>query len=175
MEDHTKAALISVAALLGAGIAYKSMSSQSKPAETPAQAAISQDLYHIGIETGGTTCKVGIMHGSKSLKMLSQKIVDTTSPAETISKICEWLNSQPYQYSSLGVAAFGPLCLDKSSSDYGCVTTTPKVAWQYSPVLKFIMTGLLPSKMSDDFRVAFDTDCNILAKFELENGGHGNV
>ena len=29
--------------------------------------------------------------------------------------------------------------------------------------------------MSSDFRVAFDTDCNILAKFELENGGHGEI
>ena len=37
------------------------------------------------------------------------------------------------------------------------------------------MTGLLPHKMTNDFRVAFDTDCNILAKFELENGGHGNI
>ena len=26
--------------------------------------------------------------------------------------------------------------------------------------------------MTSDFRVVFDTDCNVLAKFELENGGH---
>ena len=85
MEDQTtKTAIISMAALVGAGIAYKSLSSSRGD---------SQDRYHIGIETGGTTCKVGIMHGSKSLKMHSIKIIDTTTPAETISKICEWLNT----------------------------------------------------------------------------------
>jgi len=29
--------------------------------------------------------------------------------------------------------------------------------------------------MTTDFKVDFDTDCNILAKFELENGGHKGV
>lgn len=162
-------------ALVGAGFAYQSLSSARKEPETETSISIPQDLYHIGIETGGTTCKVGIMHGSKSLKMHSHKIIETTSPAQTISKICEWLNTQDFTYSSLGVAAFGPLCLDKSSKDYGCVTSTPKVAWQYSPVLKFIMQGLLDKKKTKDFRVAFDTDCNILAQFELENGGHGAI
>ncbi len=27
-------------------------------------------------------------------------------------------------------------------------------------------------KKTNDFKVVFDTDCNILAKFELENGNH---
>ena len=115
------------------------------------------------------------MKGRNSLKMLCKEIIDTTTPAETITKITHWLNCQPYTYSSLGVAAFGPLCLDKSSDDYGCVTSTPKLTWQNSPILKLIMMGLLKEKMAKDFRVAFDTDCNILAKFELENGGHGNI
>ena len=35
--------------------------------------------------------------------------------------------------------------------------------------------GLDEKKLTRDFRVAFDTDCNILAKFELENGGHKDI
>jgi hypothetical protein len=30
---------------------------------------------------------------------------------------------------TIGIAAFGPICLDRSSSQYGCITTTPKIAW----------------------------------------------
>lgn len=72
----------------------------------------------------------------------------------------------------MGVAAFGPLCLDRSSKHFGSVTSTPKVAWQQFPLLKKLMEGIAKDKMSSDFRVVFDTDCNILAKFELQNGGH---
>ena len=43
-------------------------------AKTPHQnrdgGKINKPLYHIGIETGGTTCKVGIMKGAKSLAIL---------------------------------------------------------------------------------------------------------
>ena len=37
------------------------------------------------------------------------------------------------------------------------------------------MDALSEEKMAKGFRVEFDTDCNILAKFELENGGHGDI
>jgi len=35
-----------------------------------------------------------------------------------------------------------------------------------------ILNGINKSRKTHDFRVAFDTDCNILAKFELDNGEH---
>lgn len=38
-----------------------------------------------------------------------------------------------------------------------------------------VLSGINSAKKTPDFRVAFDTDCNILAKFELDNGGHGNI
>lgn len=86
--------------------------------------------------------------------------------------MCEWINSRSEVFSSIGVAAFGPLCLDRSSKAYGSVTSTPKVAWQNFPLLKTLLTGIKQERMTQDFRVVFDTDCNVLAKFELENGGH---
>jgi len=38
-----------------------------------------------------------------------------------------------------------------------------------------VLSGISSSKKSPDFRVAFDTDCNILAKFELDHGGHEGI
>ena len=38
-----------------------------------------------------------------------------------------------------------------------------------------ILDGIDASKKQQDFRVAFDTDVNLLALFELENGGHTGV
>ena len=35
----------------------------------------------------GTTCKVGIMRGSKSKIIIANEIIDTISPKETVEKI----------------------------------------------------------------------------------------
>lgn len=35
-----------------------------------------------------------------------------------------------------------------------------------------MLGGIKEDKLTSDFRLVFDTDCNVLAKFELENGGH---
>ena len=35
---------------------------------------------------------------------------------------------------SLGIAAFGPICLDDTSPKYGTITTTPKQGWADFPV-----------------------------------------
>ena len=83
----------------------------------------------MAIETGGTSCKVGIMKDAKSLKILKHKIITTTTPKDTVAQICQYINEQPETFSSIGIAAFGPLCLDRSSANYGSITTTPKKAW----------------------------------------------
>lgn len=156
-----------MAGVLGYGLFSKSQ----------AEAAPPQDgkLYHIGIETGGTTCKVGIMHGAKSLTIIKRLVVETTTPKETVKKLCAFINEQEEVFASVGIAAFGPLCLDRGSPSYGSVTTTPKLAWQHAPLLRLILDGIHPSKKGPGFRVAFDTDVNLLAMFELENGGHTGV
>lgn len=71
------------------------------------------DKYHLGIEMGGTSCKVGVMKDASSIAMLDKHVVQTKKPEETVAKICEWINSRKEVFASLGVAAFGPLCLDK--------------------------------------------------------------
>mmetsp|Transcript_10584 Transcript_10584/g.17771 ORF Transcript_10584/g.17771 Transcript_10584/m.17771 type:complete len:103 (+) Transcript_10584:369-677(+) len=59
------------------------------------------------------------------------------------------------------------------SDKFGYITSTPKLAWQNTPLLKMLVDGIEEERKSQNFRVAFDTDCNILARHELENGGHG--
>ena len=38
-----------------------------------------------------------------------------------------------------------------------------------------LLDGIHSKRKTPNFRVAFDTDCNILARFELEHGGHQGV
>ena len=67
---------------------------------------------------------------------------------------------------SLGIASFGPVCLDKSSPAYGNITTTPKIAWQNFPVLRTFSEGFGFNTDERRHRVFFDTDVNIPAMFE---------
>ena len=47
----------------------------------------------MGIETGGTTCKVGIVTNVKTNKKIERfEIIDTTYPDETVQKICAYIN-----------------------------------------------------------------------------------
>lgn len=155
-------------AALALGLAAYQLGSSKSP-------SFGEALFHLALETGGTSCKVGIINDAKSLKICKSKIIKTTTPKETVEKICQYINEQPETFSSIGIAAFGPLCLDRSSPNYGSVTTTPKKEWQHTPLLNMVLDGINKTKKTQDFRVAFDTDCNILAKFELDNGGHEGV
>ena len=97
---------------------------------------------HVGIELGGTSCRVGISSNEEMTLITSSTIIYTTEPKETIKKICLYINGFTEVFSSVGIACFGPICLDKSSPKYGYITTTPKLAWQDFPVLKEIMNGI---------------------------------
>ena len=129
--------------------------------------------YHLGVETGGTSCRVGVIDSSNSFKLLEFRQIPTRSPAETIADILEFVNSLPYTYSSLGVAAFGPICLVKNSPKYGFVTTTPKPGWADTDLLKPLVLGI--KNKAQDLKVAFDTDVNVVAQFEAKQGGHSDL
>lgn len=40
-----------------------------------------------------------------------------------------------HKYDELGIATFGPLCLNKEDPEYGNITTTPKINWRHFPLL----------------------------------------
>eukprot|EP00347_Sterkiella_histriomuscorum_P014476 403360730 len=135
------------------------------------------DTYHIGIETGGTSCKVGIMKNIGVDNLIHTHHVNTRVPSETMQDIMDYINSFDYTYSSVGIAAFGPIGLNQTSADYGYVTSTPKVEWQNFNLLETVLSGI--NKKTEDFVHTFDTDVNLVAKFEADFGGHhdahGNV
>lgn len=94
---------------------------------------------------------------------------------------------KPLLFDSLGILAFGPLCLDKASRQFGSVTSTPKPGWQNTPLLKRVVEGTRKARLAGFAgiscrggvdvlalarapNVVFDTDCNLLADFELRYG-----
>jgi len=68
------------------------------------------------------------------------------------------------EFDALGVASFGPVDLDPTSSHYGYITTTPKPGWGFTPLLKAFEGLGVP--------VGFDTDVNAPAFSEATIGGH---
>ena len=69
---------------------------------------------------------------------------------------------------SLGIASFGPVCLDKSSEQYGNITTTPKVVWQNFPIYRLFRDafGFDDKYPGRSEKLLMDTDVNIPALYE---------
>jgi len=125
---------------------------------------MSGNTYHIGIEMGGTTCKIGYVCSSNPNEIIAKHIVPSEKPEATINAMAAWILKQPYMFSSFGIASFGPICVDESSSEYGFITNTPKPNWKYAPVLKLFSNALKP-KLTSTYNYCWDTDCNVLAEF----------
>lgn len=96
--------------------------------------------------------------------IIAHAVIHTREPEATVADIVEFFNSHDYDYSSMGVAAFGPICLDKKSDQYGYVTTTPKEHWGNFPLLPKLLAGIKRQKAG--MKIAFDTDVNVVALFE---------
>eukprot|EP00871_Galdieria_phlegrea_P003454 jgi/Galph1/4109/GphlegSOOS_G2723.1 len=115
-----------------------------------------------GLELGGTSCVAAFCTDSP-VNIVEQIRVPTTTPEETLGKLKTWLIEHgPFQ--ALGVAAFGPLDLNRESKTYGFVTSTPKTSWRYFNVVGFFLDLGIP--------VGFDTDVNAPALAEITYGRH---
>ena len=110
------------------------------------------DALIAGIELGGTKGVALIARGSD---IIDQLRVPTTRPAETLGILSDWLKEQHEKmpFAALGIASFGPLCLDRTSPDYGFITQTPKAGWSNSNVI-----GAFSSWFNG--AIEFDTDVN---------------
>lgn len=111
------------------------------------------------IEAGGTKfiCAVGDENG-----VIREKIAfPTTAPEETMDKVIDFFKDKNVE--AIGIGSFGPICLNKKSEEYGCITTTPKLLWQNYNIVK---------KIKDNFNVpiGFDTDVNAAALGEFTWG-----
>ena len=104
-----------------------------------------------GVELGGTKCIAVLARGRDVVQRAQWPTGD--DPATTLGTIAEWLDTatsdQPF--SALGIASFGPLRLDATAADCGCIVNTPKPGWSGANVLAGI-TGRFTGP------VALDTD-----------------
>lgn len=116
------------------------------------------------IEAGGTkfVCAVGDM----DFNVIELIEIPTTTPEETMKKVQEFF--QQFEIKALGVGSFGPADINPNSTNYGCITTTPKVAWQHFNILSSLKESL-------DIPMVFDTDVNIAALGEAKFGAAQDV
>lgn len=111
------------------------------------------------LEAGGTkmVCAIGDENGNIEKRVS----IPTQSPDLTMPQLIEFFANE--NIDALGVGCFGPIDLDKSSATYGCVTSTPKVAWKDYNVVKAFKDAL-------KVPVGFDTDVNAAALGEATWG-----
>jgi fructokinase len=117
-------------------------------------------MLYGGVETGGTWCVCAV--GSGPEEIVSSERFPTTGPEETLAQIAEFFVRGP-TVQAVGIGSFGPVDVDRSSSTWGYVTTTPKPGWQHVSV-----AGALADRL--EVPVAFDSDVAAAALGEYRWG-----
>lgn len=107
------------------------------------------------IEAGGTKFVVAV---GRDIANSTRHSIPTTSPIETLSRVARIINDglsgDPLK--AMGVASFGPLCIDSADPHYGVIGATPKSGWQGFNLKTHLQTLL-------GCPIAFDTDVNSAA------------
>jgi len=104
------------------------------------------------LEAGGTkmVCAIGDEKGH----IFDKISIPTLTPADSMPEMIEYFSKN--NIDALGIGSFGPIDLNKSSSAYGYITSTPKKAWtNYNIVGNFTKRLGCP--------IGFDTDTNAAA------------
>ena len=116
-----------------------------------------------GLELGGTKCVATLAEGRV---VIDQRRVPTRDAATTVGELTaildDWTAAQPIR--AIGVAAFGPICTDRSAPDFGTFLATPKPGWQ-----GFSLAAHLQARYS--VPVGLDSDVNGAALAEGRWGG----
>lgn len=101
------------------------------------------------LEAGGTkmVCAIGDENGT----IFEQVSIPTETPEITIPKLLAYFEDKEIE--GLGIASFGPVELDEADPNYGCITTTNKVAWRNYNIRQAFLEKLRCP-------VGFDTDVN---------------
>jgi fructokinase len=121
-----------------------------------------------GIEAGGTKFVCAVGTNPKDIR--DKYRFETTGPSETLDKLITYFKEQnrSEKLSAIGIGSFGPIDLDKKSSYYGYITSTPKNKWRNTDIYGRI-------KKSFDLPVGFDTDVNAAALGEYQWGSAHDV
>lgn len=116
-----------------------------------------------GIELGGTKCILTLAHGPD--RILAQETVPTEAPGKTLAALESVLGGwwEAHGFAALGIASFGPVCLDPANAQFGHILTTSKPGWSGTDVAR---------RLAAPFAVpmAFDTDVNGAALAEMRWG-----
>jgi fructokinase len=121
------------------------------------------------VEAGGT--KFIVVVGNDRGEILAQERFPTADPTSTLAAAQRFLRQQSQALGTLaaiGVAAFGPVELDKASGRYGFMGNTPKPGWSGTDV-----AGTLAREFS--CAIGFDTDVNAAALAEHRWGAARDV
>ena len=120
------------------------------------------------IEAGGTkfVCAVG----AGPDQIVDTVRIDTTTPDHTLNEVIEFFrhHQTTTTLAALGIGSFGPIDLDRNSSTYGHITSTPKSGWAQTD-----LAGLLGKRLG--IPVGFDTDVNAAALGEHRWGAAQDV
>jgi len=112
------------------------------------------------VELGGTKINVAIGTGPGSIA--AKATIPTTTADETMDAVIAWLRAQgPLE--AIGIASFGPVCLDPHAPAWGFITKTAKPGWSHTSVAPALRDAI-------GVPVAFDTDVNGAALGEYRWG-----
>jgi fructokinase len=111
------------------------------------------------IEAGGTKFVCGI--GNEEGVILDRVHFPTMHPDQTMAQVVSYFTEQSVE--AIGIGSFGPINLEKTSSQYGFVTTTPKPGWG-----NYDFIGTI--KKYFDVPIGWDTDVNAAAFGEAKWG-----
>jgi len=116
-----------------------------------------------GVEAGGTKFVCAVGSGPDDLQ--DEFRFETTSPKETINRTLEYFKKQNLKEKllAIGIGSFGPIELNRESSKYGFVTSTPKLGWSNINIY-----GIIKEELK--IPVGFNTDVNAAALGEYEWG-----
>jgi fructokinase len=114
-----------------------------------------------GIELGGTKTVVAV--GSPDGRVSEEIRFPTTTPEETLRNATDWLRERG-QAKAVGVAAFGPLGVNRRAENYGRMLATPKPGWAGFSLIAAIRAEFPEAK------VVIDTDVNGAVLAEAHHG-----
>ena len=106
------------------------------------------------IEAGGTKFAVAV---GSSVELAHRTTFQTTNPDETMRQVVDFISAHG-PIDAIGVAAFGPINVDKTAAQYGVVGRTPKAGWSGFSYLQALSCFGVP--------VAIDSDVNVAALAE---------